>query len=341
MSVRWKLACLTLLALSPARAIADHPIGIFGPGTGGPVVTPTADTLPAGAWTLGVSSEYRRFDVPSRSQLQAQALAEGHVHSLRYLWSFALTGAYGINDRFTLVAAVPYVRRGGLLDAHGHGGPAEVHALGDSAGPGDISIGGLWRFWDNGRGAAAAVSFGSRLPTGATDEIDAAGDRFGTEHQPGTGALRPFLGLTYGRGTGAFAWHANLRYAWATEGARDTDVGDRIDYRAAVAYRLGSDEEPQPHAHAPGVEAHHHDDEASLRWDLLLELTGEYQQPPRIAGVEEGEAERIIYLAPGFRVTGNDGWTAALSLGIPVSQHPGPGHIETDWRAVATLSYLL
>jgi hypothetical protein len=78
-----------------------------------------------------------------------------------------------------------------------------------------------------------------------------------------------------------------------------------------------------------------------LRWDLLLELTGEYQQPQRIAGVEEGEAERIIYLAPGFRVTGSDGWTAALSLGVPVSQDPGPGHIETDWRAVATLSYLL
>src|SRR5690606_18748572 len=105
---------MMVLALSPARAIADDPVGIFGPGTGCPVVTPTAETLPAGAWTLGLSSEYRRFDVPSRGALEAQALAEGHVHSLRSLWSFALTGAYGINDRFTLVAAVPYVRRSNL-----------------------------------------------------------------------------------------------------------------------------------------------------------------------------------------------------------------------------------
>src|SRR5690606_19690807 len=139
-----------IFALVPAWALADHPVGIFGPGTGGPVVTPTADTLPAGAWTLGVSSEFRRFDVPSRSQLEAQALAEGHVHSLRYLWSFALTGAYGVSDRFTLVAAVPYVRRSDLLDAHVHAGPPEVHVLGDSAGIGDASINGLWRFWDNG-----------------------------------------------------------------------------------------------------------------------------------------------------------------------------------------------
>src|SRR5581483_6885794 len=331
-----QLACVAALALLPAITWADHRVGVFGPSAGGPVVTPTANTLPAGNWSLGIYNEYRRFDTPNRNALQAQAAAEGgHVHSLRDLWSPSLAVSYGLDDRVTLAAALPYVKRSGLQEAHVHAsGTTGVHELGDSAGLGDISLTGYWRFWENRRGSAAALSFGTFLPTGATDERDEEGERLGTEHQPGSGAWRPFAGVTVSRELAALGWHAHLRYTWATEGAQETDLGDRIDYGVALSYRLtGTTEQPAPHEHGPGASDHHHQDDEHLQWDLLLELNGEYQRPQRIGGMAEGGSERIVYLAPGLRATGNSGWTAALSLGVPVSQQAGAGHIETDWRA--------
>lgn len=334
--------CVVALMLASTLAWADHPVGVFGPSVGGPVVTPTASTLPAGNWGFSLYSEYRRFDTPSRSELAAQAAAEsGHVHSLRYLWSPLLAISYGLTERVTVTAGVPYVKRSELMEGHVHGsGAAGVHDLGDSSGIGDVSLGGYWRFWENSRNSAAALSVGSFLPTGTTDRRNEEGERFATEHQPGTGAWRPFAGAIVSHNTGALGLHANLRYTWALEGAQDTDLGDKIDYGVALSYRLTAAAEESPHhEHAPQTSDHDHEHDEALHWDLLLELNGEYQRPQRIGGREEGESARIIYLAPGVRVTGRSGWTAALSVGAPIRQHAGAGHIETDWRVVATAGY--
>jgi hypothetical protein len=55
--------------------------------------------------------------------------------------------------------------------------------------------------------------------------------------------------------------------------------------------------------------------------------------------VTEGHSEHILYLAPGLRVSGDGGWTAAVSLGVPVYQDVGQEHVETDWRALASVGY--
>lgn len=341
---RRQLACAAALALVSTMAWADHPVGIFGPGAGGPVTTPTANTLPAGKWSLGLYSEYRRFDTPSQDALAARAAGGGDAHSLRYLWSPSLVISYGLNDRFTLAAVAPYVKRSDLKEAHVEdGGTTEVHSLGDAAGLGDIGVSGYWRFWENG-GGAAALSLGSLLPTGATDARSAEGERFATDQQPGSGAWRPFAGVIVSRAAGALGWHAHLRYTWATEGAQDTDLGDKVDYGVALSYRLAATAaEPAHHEHGADARDHRHPEasQGSLRWDLLAELNGEYQRPHRIGGIVEGERERIVYLAPGLRVSGNGGWTAALSVGVPVYQKPGAGHVDTAWRAVATVAYAL
>lgn len=336
------LVCLAApLALTPAIAQADHPMGVFGPGVGGPVVTPTADTLASGSWSVSLHNEYRRFDAPSRAKLEAQAAEAGHVHSLRYLWSPSLGIAYGLADRLTLAARLPYVERSELEEGHVHGGGASVHALGDSAGLGDASFGAHWRAWEDDGGRALAVSVGTFAPTGKTDVRDAEGARFATEHQPGSGAWRPFLGTAYSHRVDRLGMHAGLRYTWATEGAQKTDLGDRGDYNLALTYRLKNAASAEHHHHGDAARPHHHHDEgaSTLQWDLLLELNGEYQRPQRIAGVTEGESEHIVFLAPGLRVSGAGGWTAALSVGVPVHQDIGPEHIETDWRAVASVGY--
>jgi hypothetical protein len=328
------------LALTPALTWADHPAGVFGPGAGGPVLTPTADVLPDGGWSIALYSEYRRFDVPSRPELEAQAAEAGHVHSLRYLLSPSLGLAYGLTDQLTLAARLPYVKRADLMDGHVHGGHVGIHDLGDSDGVGDLNLGAYWRLWDNNRGSAAALSFGSFVPTGTTDEHDAEGDRFATEHQPGSGAWRPFIGAVYSRNMNPLGLHTSVRYTWATEGAQETDLGDKVDYNLALTYRLTKTSEEQPHQHNDDDAPHHHEAApAPLQWDLLLEFNGEYQRPQQIAGVTEGHSEHIIYIAPGLRVSGKGGWTAAVSVGVPVYQDIGQEHIKTDWRALASVGF--
>ena len=337
-----KVGLFAAFMFFPSLVWADHPIGVFGPTAGGPVITPTANTLPSGSWGFSFYNEYRRFESKSPAELEAQALNEGHVHALDYLWAPSLAASYGLSDSFTVTAVLPYVKRDDLEEAHVHHGVASVHELGDIAGEGDITVAGYWRFREANNGFAAALSFGSFLPVGKTDEQSKEGDRLETEYQPGSGAWRPFLGITLSRSQDKFSFHTNLRYTLSREGAQQTDLGDKIDYGAALSYRLSrAVEEPEPHEHAPGTGEHVHLEEDRLQWDALLEVVGEYTRPHSIAGVTEGSVEHIVYLAPGIRLTGSGGWTAALSLGLPVYQDPGRGHIETGWRAVLTAAFSL
>jgi hypothetical protein len=333
---RLTLALLTV----PALSFADHPIGVFGPTTGGPVVTPTAEMLPQGQWGLGVYGEQRNFEHRSRRQLEAQAAEEGHVHALDYLWSGSIALSYGIREDLTLALNLPYVRRDNIVEAHVHGDHGTgVHELGSASGLGDMALAAYWRVWQDESGLAAAVSLGSLLPTGEDDEISAEGERFETEFQPGSGAWRPFAGATLSWNAENYAWHSNLRYTVANEGAQDTELGDKIDYSLAFVYRLNTGG-VEPHEHGPAVSSQHHH-ESSLRWDALLELTGEYTEGQTIAGATEADFENIVYLAPGVRLSGMDGWTAALSIGVPVYEHRKEGHTEADWRAVFTASLAL
>ncbi|MCW8193792.1 hypothetical protein F6455_03200 [Proteobacteria bacterium 005FR1] len=327
-----------MLLLLPALTFADHPIGIFGPTTGGPVVTPTAQTLPQGQWGVGVNGQYRRFDDRSRRQLLAQAGEEGHVHALDFLSSGSVALSYGVRDDLTFSLSLPYVRRENILEAHLHGDHGGgFHELGDASGLGDAAAAVYWRPWESDTGLKTALSVGIFLPTGEDDQLNAEGERLETEFQPGSGAWRPFVGVITSWNGERIAWHSNLRYTLANEGAQDTELGDKIDYGLALVYRLnGADEE---HAHGPGVSGHRHHGSSSLNWDALLEFTGEYTHGQTIDGITEDDFENIIYLAPGLRLSGIGGWTTALSLGVPVYEHRKEGHIDTDWRAVLSASF--
>ena len=336
------VSTLTLLAPTPARA--DHPSAVFGTGLGGPAWTPVADTLPQGRWAAVLFSEYRRFDQPSAQGLQAQAVAAGdHAHSLRSLWAPSLALAYGLTDRVTLAVRLPYLRRSGLEEAHVHAnGDAGFHRLGTSAGTGDLSVGGQWRFWDNGRGSAAALSFGSFLPTGVTSRRSLEGERFEADHQPGAGAWRPFLGAVFSHTRERVGVHTYVRVTRPFEGTQSTRLGERLDYGVALAYALNGAGAGlvRPHQHAAGEPAHdHHHDEApsGLRWSALLELNGEYVRPERVAGLIDGRREHALFLSPGIRVSGFGNWSAALSIGRPVLQRVGPEHVGTDWRVLASI----
>ncbi len=327
------LAGGAVLMASAAPAWADHPAAVLGSGTGGPVLTPSADVLPQGTWSLAVYGEYRDFEIPSPAELERNAAEAGHVHAQRSLWSPSLGIGFGLTDRLTITGRLPYVGRSGLEEAHVHDGHVGVHSLGTSAGLGDLSLGAQWRLWGNGKGAVA-LRAGSFIPTGETRELDPAGNRIPTEQQPGTGAWRPYVGAVYSRAAGRSGLHAAATYTVATEGAQQTDLGDRLDYGVALTYRLNR--EP-PHGHSGVAQGQPHKHEESTNWDLLLEVNGEYQRPQEIGGMTEGTSEHTLFIAPGLRVSPGGGWSGAASLGLPVYQNIGPEHVRANWRLLVSI----
>lgn len=94
--------------------------------------------------------------------------------------------AYGLTDRLTLGAHLPYLSRQGIREAHLEGGTPELHDHGNANGLGDLKLLGQYSLV-RAEGRELAILGGLKLPSGQTDVAD-QGSRFDVEHQPGSGS---------------------------------------------------------------------------------------------------------------------------------------------------------
>lgn len=278
--------------------------------------------------------EYVRSQRFSDEELLARAARDIDAHSVEALFSASLSLAYGMTRRFTLGFRVPYVRRAGIRGVEADaGGGFEVAERGDSAGLGDASVLGKYRLSPENGGSASALLFGVKAPTGETGKRDRQGERFETEHQPGSGSWDPLFGFALTRRIGAASFDASILYELATGGAQDTRLGDRASYNVALSYPLA---EAHPHQHHG--EAHHEHG----AWAAALELNGEWEGRQKIGGVTENETGgNIVYLSPALRFTSSREWSAFVSLGIPVVQRLRPAHSDRDYRVIAGIAWVL
>jgi hypothetical protein len=339
---------ILILGLMSVPGRADHPGYVGRAGTSGPIVTIPASTLPKGKLAAGVRVTYARPERLSDDELAGRAGEHIHAHAADYVLSPSLGLAYGVTERFTLALSLPFVHRDDLrAGSHSHsGGVAHngVDRLGSSSGVGDAILLGQFRLTpDHHAPWQAALLAGVKLPTGATHVRDRDGDRFETEHQPGTGSLDPLLGLAVTRRFDRVSLDANALYHFSRRGAQDTRLGDRAQYNLSLAYRLGGEapHEHGEHDHAPGTPPHEHvPPPQSTAVDLVLELNGEWEGRQRESGVIEAESGgHTLYLSPGVRVTPSPRWSASLSLGLPVVQRIRLSHPENGFRLVAGLGW--
>jgi hypothetical protein len=352
--------------LSATSAFAHHPGGTGNTGGSGPIVTIPATTLEAGHFGVSFLYEYIRLGGLNDADLIAAAAAHQHVHSIRTIESASFGGAVGITNDLMLMLRLPYVRRTDIREGHHehhHGGGVSntVDFRGDAAGIGDLTVLGQWRFFNNvATGTEAAVLAGARLPTGRTDVRDRQGVRFETEFQPGSGSVDPLLGLAFTQRFGAWSFDSNVLYAFAGDGAQQTDLGDRFQYNAAVSYRLlgsalspvittapvhlttrpqgrGSHSHKHDHNHKHNHTHDHAPAKAAPGWivDLALELNGEWHDKQVIAGiVDPNSGGNTVYLAPGLRVGYGD-VSGFASIGVPIVNHMNGLQSKPDYRVVA------
>jgi hypothetical protein len=338
-----------LLLATPA--FAHHPSGAGSTGEAGPIFTVPATTLEQGQSSAAVVFEYLKFDALSDAQLAVP----GHPHSLDAILAPSLLYSYGITDDVTLTLRLPFVRRTNIREGHVHGGVPEVDQLGDSAGFGDLSLFGQYRFFRH-RATQTEVAFlaGLKLPTGDTSVSTADGsERFETEFQPGSGAWEGSFGLAVTKRFGAWSLDANVLYTVAGEGAQQTDLGDRFQYNAAVSYRLtgglsgpwrpmraGALPEPMYHG-GPKAHAHDHEHADEPRaapkgpaLDLVLELNGEWHAHETIGGATDpNSGGNVVFLSPGLRLS-YDKWSGSVSVGVPVANELNGIQAEPDWRVL-------
>jgi hypothetical protein len=157
-----------------------------------------------------------------------------------------------------------------------------------------------------------------KIPSGETNETDIEGVRFETEFQPGTGSWDPIAGLAARKELGKVSVTAGFLYSFATEGAQDTDLGDFLDYGAALSYRALN---------------------GKMRWDLIMEANGKWQQRQEIGGVEDpNSGGNIIYLSPGTRLC----WkrlSLYLSLGFPILQDLNGVQTDVGFRILKGIGF--
>ncbi|MGD9784212.1 MAG: transporter [Hyphomicrobiaceae bacterium] len=265
--------------------------------------------------------------------------------------------AYGLFTNFTVSVRMPYVVREDIREghhSHAHGGGAvnDVERRGNTSGIGDLTFMGQYRFLDNrSTGTEAALLFGVKAPTGASNEVDVNGARFEAEFQPGSGSWDGLFGFAVSQSFAAISLHASGLYTIVTEGTQRTDLGDRFHYGVAVSYRLGETSTQAPmyagaHRHAGEHQAgnpapHAHPSAAptpTLAVDLILELNGEWSDQQDVAGVRDANSGgHTLYLSPGIRIS-HDTVSAFASVGVPVVNDLNGFQAEPDWRLLTGLA---
>src|SRR5437763_1152695 len=344
--------------LMTTTALAHHPGGASNTGGAGPITTISAETLEAGHGAVAFLYEYIAFGGLGDADLINAASKHQHVHSIGTIQNAAASAAYGVTDDFMVSVRVPYVLRTDIREGdHEHlpGGIVSntVDYRGDSSGIGDVTVLGQYRFINSkATGTQAAFLFGVKLPTGATNRIDALGEFFEAEFQPGSGSTDFLLGGAFTQRFGAWSFDANVLGILVGRGTQDTKLGDRFLYNAAVSYRLVGYTPPEQHAglpssalaHGPVPHRHEHPLEkipAPPQWavDAILELNGEWHDFETISGVRDANSGgNVILLSPGIRIA-RGAFSGFASFGIPIVNDMNGLQSKTSYKILSGIAY--
>jgi hypothetical protein len=331
-------AASSLVLCLSTPALADHtgPTGVGRSGGGIDVQGP--ETLEAGHFAVGARVSVTVPDDRSDAELKALAAQHIHAHNSDYNLNVAVGAAYGLTDRLTISAELPYIRRDDLREGeHSHSGGVatnEVVPLGSVSGIGDVSLLAKYRL-TRGDNAGIALIGGMKLPTGGTHARSLDAERLETEHQPGTGSWDPILGAALGADLGWATLDGSLLYQFAGKGAQQTELGDRLQAGLALSHRFG----PPEHHHGAEGEAHdHHDRHRHASWDVFASTSVEWEGRQTIAGaVEQESGGTVMWLTPGVRYNTVSELSIAAAVGVPLWQNIRASHPDNGYRLVLSL----
>ena len=342
-------------------AEAHHPGGGGNTGSGGPINTISADTLSEGLIAASVRYEFIRLGQLSDADLHRRRseAARTRIRSARSTPSrFRSPTASPTTSPLAFAPPASAARISanpaedmlsgghmGIMNANDMSSlmsPDGINRRGNSAGFGDVTMLGQYRFHNNAQtGTSAAVLFGFKAPTGSTSQRDNFGNLFEAEFQPGSGSWDGLFGAAFTKRTGRWSFDVSGLYYLITNGTRTPISATascsarpcRIAWSAPPARRRRSElheycmqPRNQLQEHCLYHANHDHSDMMKTPYtlDLVLELNGEWHDKQRIAGIPDpNSGGTTVYLSPGVRV-GFDRFSGFVSVGVPVlNQHNG------------------
>ncbi len=324
------LLCFVLTA--GGKVYADHPvISGLGEGQSGPINTTPAMPVSKGRFFADFRTDITKFRRYSDSQLLNFAKAERHVDSTDYTLSLSAGVVYGATEHITVGFRMPYVRQHNIREGENNNGDVKLKREGTSEGIGDLTLYGLYRFFENkDKDIHVAGILGLSVPTGRTTERTDLGGKFEMDHQPGSGSWNPMGGLAFTKNWGGLSLNSNVLYIYSTRGSQRTTLGDTFEYNLALSYRLNKNK-PQP----DDGHSHSHESRWYVDWDLVSELNGVWEQKLRIKGRSDKDSGgTLLYFSPGVRVLVNNRVSITASFLYPIQDDTnGLGH-KTDYRAI-------
>lgn len=310
-------------------------MGPSGVGAGGGITVFGPATLDEGHGSLWFRFVETRPEQRSDSELQTLASEGIDAHNTSHDVNAGVGAAYGITHELTISVEVPYVRHDSIRATDLELG---VQQFGGVGGVGDISFLAKYRLTPEGPAGIALIG-GIKVPTGSTHEQDRFGNRFETEHQPGTGSWDPILGASVGTKLGQLNLAASAIYQIAGKGAQHTTLGNRLQGGVAMSHHFGPVEEEQGDDDHDGA-LHHEPHRHSSSWDAFVELAGEIEGRQRIGNeVEQDSGGKWAWVAPGVTFTAATGWSASAAFAVPVWQRIRPSHPNNAYRVMLSLGH--
>lgn len=244
----------------------------------------------------------------------------------------SLVGVLPVNERFQLLASVPYVLNDMDMRSRSAMGMVMDMSMEQVSGLGDITLIGLYTLYADAPvrpGHRLMVGLGVKAPTGRTDERKPNGSLVHAMMQPGSGSWDPLFLVNYTRGLYPLVLQANLFYQLTTEGFNGYEFGDKFSADFSAKYQATNYVNVGVEVNA--IHAEKDDDHENKYSHPATSMADN----PDFTGLDS------VFISPVVQVKIPDsGGSAEFKYQIPVYQDVNGFQQVVDWRALATLVWV-
>ncbi|HUU45908.1 MAG TPA: hypothetical protein VM118_09260 [Acidobacteriota bacterium] len=306
-------------------------------------------TVARGNWVAALSYEYEILE----DAVYYNEETRNTEHSFTLNTSLALDITYGLSENITFNAIIPYryIYNTSRVDSALVAGTPGVFfdSRRGSQGLGDVilmtylklNVGQTLYFGDHytpegndgyddyikespgmyaGRrqGAVLAAAFGVRLPTGATDAVDADGNRLPDDLQLGTGTMDPIVGLLYHHRYYRLGWGLSALYRLSSqENIYHYEWGGEFVGAAYLAFRLNK----------------------NLEW--VAQFNGVALGRDKLNGLPfTNRGGKVAYFTPSLIYVGSKMVTLQASAEIPIYRNLNESQLSSDYIINLRTSFL-
>jgi hypothetical protein len=244
-------------------------------------------------------TEYRNINIKGHP-IENPGKDEEEETPLKSIFVNSLGVRYGISDRISVSAFIPYV----FLHTNS----------GNDDGVGDLMVIGTFNAYSK-EDFNVAVQGGLELPTG----IQKGSNFDNTTVVVGSGSFDPMVGLLFSKQWGKdVTLQGNGTYKFTTNGFKGNYYGNISVQNMSISYRI---KELQKKAEQPSKDSQYEITEANYRWTIFGGYYGEWLDKIREDGVidqDSGYYLGFLNLGTNFNY---DQWSFPLTLGIPIIQN--------------------